>query len=48
MPFFLEGVAMKSALNLGDGIHPNAQGYQKIAENIYPYVQEALKERASR
>ena len=44
-PFFLEGVAMKSQLNLGDGIHPNAQGYKIISKNIYPYVLEAIEKR---
>lgn len=42
-PFFLEGVAMQSALNQTDAIHPNAQGYRKITENIYPYVLEAIR-----
>ena len=45
MPFFLEGVATKGNLNQGDGIHPNAQGYQIIAENIYPYVVEAIEKK---
>ncbi|GAB6193009.1 arylesterase [Desulfocastanea catecholica] len=45
LPFFLEGVAMQSQLNLGDGIHPNSQGHKKIAENIYPYVLEAIERR---
>lgn len=45
LPFFLEGVAMQSQLNLGDGIHPNSQGYKKITENIYPYVLEAIERR---
>ena len=44
-PFFLEGVAMQSQLNLGDGIHPNSQGHKKITENIYPYVLEAIERR---
>lgn len=48
MPFFLDGVAMKSELNQGDGIHPNAQGYKKITENIYPYVLEAIEKRERR
>lgn len=43
LPFFLEGVATKSELTLGDGIHPNAQGYEKITENIYPYVLQAIE-----
>lgn len=45
LPFFLEGVAMQSQFNLGDGIHPNRQGYKKITENIYPYVLEAIERR---
>ena len=44
-PFFLEGVAMQSALNQADTIHPNGQGYRKITENIYPYVLEAIRRR---
>lgn len=43
MPFFLEDVAMKSDLNLSDGVHPNKQGYRIICDNIYPYVLEAIK-----
>ena len=45
LPFFLEGVAAQSEYNLDDGIHPNALGYAKIAENIYPYVLEAIARR---
>lgn len=37
-PFFLEGVAMDTRLNLPDGIHPNAEGYSVIAENIYTFM----------
>jgi acyl-CoA thioesterase-1 len=43
MPFFLEGVAGKPELNLADGIHPNAKGYQIIAVSVYPYVLKAMK-----
>lgn len=46
MPFFLEGVAMKRTMTLSDGIHPNAEGYKIIAENIYPYVLQAIDKRA--
>jgi acyl-CoA thioesterase-1 len=45
LPFFLEGVAMQSQLIQSDGIHPNSQGYEKITENIYPYVLEAIERR---
>ena len=43
-PFFLAGVALDSSLNLGDGMHPTAQGVQKIVDAILPDV-EALIER---
>ncbi len=43
MPFFLDGVAAQMDLNLGDGIHPNAKGYEIIAENIYPYVLQVIE-----
>ena len=42
MPFLLEGVAGDPALNLGDGIHPNAAGQQRVAANIVPYLEEIL------
>jgi lysophospholipase L1-like esterase len=29
-------------MNLPDGIHPNAQGYRVIAQNLYPYVKQAI------
>ena len=48
MPFFLKGMAMKPALTLSDGVHPNAQGYKIITENIYPCVVQAIKKRANR
>lgn len=45
MPFFLDGVAMQAGLNQADTIHPNAAGYQKVIDNLYPYVLEAIKRR---
>lgn len=47
-PFFLEGVATKRHLNLGDGVHPNAKGYQQITENIYPFVLKTIEKREGR
>lgn len=41
-PFLLEDVAMRPLLNLPDGIHPNAEGYQKVAENLLPFLRECL------
>lgn len=42
-PFILDGVAANPALNLRDGVHPNAQGVAVIARGMYPYVVELLK-----
>jgi acyl-CoA thioesterase I len=47
MPFFLAGVAGESKLNQPDGIHPTAAGYQKIVDNLLPYVLEAIDQRNS-
>ena len=34
LPFLLEGVAANPALNLPDGIHPNAEGHRIMAANL--------------
>lgn len=44
VPFLLEGVAARPALNQPDRIHPNARGHQILAETVYPYVEEELGE----
>jgi acyl-CoA thioesterase-1 len=44
MPAFLAGVGGNPTLNQTDGIHPTADGYRVITDNIYPYVVEAIKE----
>ena len=41
-PFFLNGVAANQKLNQADGIHPTAEGYQVIVDNITPSVVEAI------
>jgi acyl-CoA thioesterase-1 len=43
MPFFLEGVAGQSRLNQPDKLHPTAQGYSRIVDNLYPYVLKAIE-----
>ena len=48
VPFFLEGVAAVPALNLPDGIHPNAAGQRRIVETVHPHVLRALAERRGR
>jgi len=42
VPFLLEGVAGHKNLNLADGIHPNEQGHQVIAENIFQAIKDLL------
>ena len=34
IPFLLEGVAAHADLNLADGIHPNARGYELVTDNV--------------
>lgn len=43
IPFFLEDVAGRSELNRPDGLHPNADGYRKVAENVLPHVVAAIE-----
>ena len=48
MPFFLKGVATDPDLNITDGIHPNAQGYAIIVDNLFPYVLKAINRSTER
>jgi len=43
MPFFLEGVAARSTLNQGDGIHPTGDGYRIIVDHLMPVLEPLLK-----
>ncbi|MCD0490106.1 arylesterase [Pedobacter sp. MC2016-14] len=43
VPFFLDGVAGVQHLNLVDGIHPLAEGYEIIAQNIWPVLKEIIE-----
>lgn len=43
-PFFLEGVAGDRTLNLGDGIHPTAEGIAIIVAGILPMVEKLIAE----
>jgi acyl-CoA thioesterase-1 len=42
IPFFLEGVATKTALNQADGIHPTGPGYQVIVDHLIPVLEPLL------
>ena len=46
VPFLLEGVGGMPDLNLPDGIHPNALGQRRVAENVVPYLEELVAEGA--
>ena len=43
IPFFLEGVAGREAFNQADRLHPNADGYARIVETVYPFVVAAIQ-----
>jgi acyl-CoA thioesterase I len=44
-PFILSGVIGNRSLMLGDGIHPNAKGVDRIAKRITPILSAALQEK---
>ena len=41
-PFFLDGVAAERHLLLDDGMHPNADGVDRIVEGLVPVVESML------
>jgi acyl-CoA thioesterase-1 len=43
LPFLLDGVAGNGGLNQSDGIHPNAEGTVKVADNLWPLVERAVR-----
>lgn len=43
VPFLLEGVAGNSSLNQGDGIHPTAEGYEIVADNVWEVLESVLR-----
>ncbi len=43
IPFLLEGVGGIESLNQADQIHPNRQGHQKVAENVWRVLEPLLK-----
>jgi acyl-CoA thioesterase-1 len=42
IPFFLEGVGGRPELNQDDGIHPTAEGYDIIVENVWKVLEPLL------
>jgi acyl-CoA thioesterase-1 len=43
LPFLLQGVAMDPGLNQEDGIHPNAEGARRVADNVWKLLEPELK-----
>ena len=44
VPFLLEGVAGVPALNLADGVHPNAEGQKRVADTVWKVLEPLLVE----
>lgn len=42
VPFLLNGVAGNRLLNLPDGVHPNAKGYEIVASNVWQVLKTVL------
>jgi acyl-CoA thioesterase I len=47
VPFLLEGVAAEADLNIEDGIHPNADGHERVAGTVWRVLGPVLERRAS-
>lgn len=43
IPFFLEGVGGIAELNQEDGIHPTAQGYVRVTENVWKILEPLVR-----
>lgn len=42
IPFLLDGVAGNPDLNLPDGVHPNVEGHQIVADNVWSVLKPIL------
>ncbi|CAN5817053.1 arylesterase [soil metagenome] len=47
VPFLLEGVAGVSAMNLPDGIHPNAEGQRTVSRTVWRVLEPRLQRLAA-
>jgi acyl-CoA thioesterase-1 len=43
IPFLLEGVAGDPELNQQDGIHPTAEGYKIVADNVWSVLEDVVE-----
>lgn len=46
IPFLLDGVAGRRRYNQVDGIHPTAEGHEKIADNVWDVLERVLRSAA--
>ena len=46
VPFLLEGVGGVDSLNQADGVHPNARGQQRLAQNVWAVLEPVLRQAA--
>ena len=44
VPFLLEGVAAVPELNQSDGIHPTAEGQERVADAVEPYLKSIVED----
>lgn len=42
LPFLLDGVAGNARFNQGDGIHPNVEGSERVADNVWKVLEPVL------
>lgn len=47
IPFILEGVGGEEDLNQSDGIHPNIEGHQVVAQTVWGYLSPLLTKNTS-
>ena len=43
MPFLLDGVAGVRSLNQNDGIHPNEEGAERVADNVWKALKPLIQ-----
>ena len=43
VPFLLQGVAGISALNQADGLHPTAKGAARVADTLWPTLEQMIR-----
>jgi acyl-CoA thioesterase-1 len=43
VPFFMQGVGGNPELNLPDGLHPTAEGQERLADTIEPTLRAILE-----